>query len=178
MRLKNKTPAPLAGGYRGGSALCGGFGSNHISPIDTILTRLDGVRQAARGWVARCPAHDDRSPSLALDVGADGETVLLHCFAGCSASEVLASVGLSLADLFARPAEPIGVRRHERQRIAVEAGWRAALSTVIKESTIIEVAAGDLKQGVQLSEEDRTRLATAAAKIHAAWEVLHGHRRY
>lgn len=178
MRLKNEAPAPLAGGYRGGSALGGGFSLNHSSPIDTILPRLEAVRRVARGWTARCPAHEDRSPSLALDVGTDGQTVLIHCFAGCSAAEVLAAVGLNLADLFARPTEPIGGRRHERQRIAVETGWRAALSTVIKESTIIEIAASDLKRGVQLSEEDRTRLATAAARIHAAWEVLHGHRRY
>lgn len=178
MRLKNEAPAPLAGGYRGRSALGGGFGSNHSSPIDTILPRLNAVRRVARGWIARCPAHEDRSPSLALDVGTDGQTVLLHCFAGCAASEVLAAVGLTLTDLFARPVESIGMRRHERQRINVETGWRGALSTMITESTIIEIAAGDLKRGVQLSEEDRNRLVTAATRIHAAWEVLHGHRRY
>ena len=33
----------------------------------TILDRLDGVRPTGDGrWIARCPAHDDRSPSLSI----------------------------------------------------------------------------------------------------------------
>lgn len=64
-----------------------------------LLDRLDGVRATGSGrWIARCPAHQDRSPSLSVRELGDG-TILLHDFAGCAAHEVLAAVGLSLADL-------------------------------------------------------------------------------
>jgi hypothetical protein len=45
-----------------------------------IAKHLAG-RKAGSGWVARCPAHDDRNPSLSLK-DADGR-VLVHCHAGC-----------------------------------------------------------------------------------------------
>ncbi|MEO1089344.1 MAG: toprim domain-containing protein [Pseudomonadota bacterium] len=40
---------------------------------------------------ARCPAHDDRSPSLGLKVGQKGQAVV-HCYAGCDARDVLSAL--------------------------------------------------------------------------------------
>jgi hypothetical protein len=48
--------------------------------------------------VARCPAHDDRTPSLKIDRGRTGN-VLLFCHAGCDVRDVLSAVGLTLADI-------------------------------------------------------------------------------
>jgi hypothetical protein len=48
--------------------------------------------------MARCPAHDDRNPSLSVSVK-EGK-LLLHCFAGCPAEAVLNAVGLSWRDLW------------------------------------------------------------------------------
>lgn len=53
---------------------------------ETIAHALHGRRTGA-GWVARCPAHDDRSPSLSLRE-AEGK-VLVHCHAGCSQADVI-----------------------------------------------------------------------------------------
>jgi putative DNA primase/helicase len=47
------------------------------------LARALGGQRNARGWMACCPAHDDRTPSLSIADGAEGR-VLLTCFAGCS----------------------------------------------------------------------------------------------
>ena len=47
------------------------------------LARALGAQRNARGWMARCPAHDDRNPSLSIADGADGR-ILVTCFAGCS----------------------------------------------------------------------------------------------
>ena len=47
------------------------------------LARALGGRRSGHGWVARCPAHRDRQPSLSIADGADGR-ILLTCFAGCS----------------------------------------------------------------------------------------------
>lgn len=56
----------------------------------SIATALSG-RKAGRGWSARCPAHDDRNPSLSIRDSANGG-VLVKCFAGCSKNEVIASL--------------------------------------------------------------------------------------
>jgi len=66
--------------------------------VEVLLARLEGVRPAGpRSWVARCPAHDDRDPSLSVSVK-EGR-VLLHCFAGCAPDAVLGAVGLTWRDL-------------------------------------------------------------------------------
>ncbi len=62
-----------------------------------IADLLHGKRCGA-GWMARCPAHDDRTPSLSIDMGRDGR-VLLHCHAGCSYDAVVTALGLTAADL-------------------------------------------------------------------------------
>lgn len=66
---------------------------------DTLLSRLDAVRQTPRGWTAKCPAHDDKSPSLSIAEGADGR-ILLHDFGGCPPSDIVAALNLELKDLF------------------------------------------------------------------------------
>ena len=71
--------------------------------IDALLDRLDGVKQTAPNrWIARCPAHDDHSPSLSIRELADGR-ILIHCFPGCDPSDVLAAVGLQMTALFPEP---------------------------------------------------------------------------
>ncbi len=53
-----------------------------------------GITRALRGvWhgrygTARCPAHDDRLPSLSISNGNDGR-LLLTCYAGCSFREII-----------------------------------------------------------------------------------------
>lgn len=51
-----------------------------------LVERLGG-RWTANGGLCRCPAHEDRTPSLSVRPGRT--RLLLHCFAGCSAEEVL-----------------------------------------------------------------------------------------
>jgi len=69
-------------------------------PIERVLPRLQRVREVGPGrWIACCPAHNDRSPSLAIRE-AEGGKVLLRCWAGCPTAEVLAVLGLTWQDLF------------------------------------------------------------------------------
>ncbi len=78
-----------------------------------ILQRLESVRSTGSGsFVARCPAHDDRRPSLSIKLESDRD--LLHCFAGCSADAVAGAVGLRLADLFTEPHARIESARNRR----------------------------------------------------------------
>jgi|TARA_R100000501_G_C2536759_1_gene57330 hypothetical protein len=81
-----------------------------MTPAQRLLDRLEKVRQTGDGrWMARCPAHDDRTPSLSIKECDDGR-LLMHCFAGCPAGDVLTPVGLSLGDLF-----PEGMRSHHKR---------------------------------------------------------------
>jgi hypothetical protein len=73
-------------------------------PFPRIIALLEskGLKVSRRGdnhATSQCPNHDDRHPSLSLSEGDDGR-VLLHCHTGCNPSEIVASLGLSLRDLF------------------------------------------------------------------------------
>jgi putative DNA primase/helicase len=57
---------------------------------ETIAKALGG-RKAGGGWMARCPAHDDREPSLSICYGNDGK-VLVCCHAGCGQRRVIAAL--------------------------------------------------------------------------------------
>lgn len=54
------------------------------------IARSLGGRKSGAGWMARCPAHKDRSPSLSLR-DADGR-VLIYCFSGCEQARVIAAL--------------------------------------------------------------------------------------
>jgi hypothetical protein len=56
---------------------------------ETIAKALGG-RKVGQGWTARCPAHDDREPSLSIR-DADGK-VLVRCHAGCDQRDVIAAL--------------------------------------------------------------------------------------
>ncbi len=72
-----------------------------IATLETILQQLHGVRPQRDGsWIARCPAHDDREPSLHVSLTED--RILLHCFAGCSVDSICRALGITTADLFLR----------------------------------------------------------------------------
>ena len=65
-----------------------------------LLERLTKVKSKGRdNYYAQCPAHQDSSPSLSVKLLPDGRT-LIHCFAGCSAHDVLTSVGLGWDALY------------------------------------------------------------------------------
>lgn len=71
-------------------------------PIYRVLEQLQRVRQLRDGhYMAICPHHDDHDPSLSIGEADDGTgTVLLHCFAGCTSTEIVKDIGLEMADLF------------------------------------------------------------------------------
>ena len=57
---------------------------------ETIAKALGG-RKAGSGWTARCPAHDDRTPSLSIRDAEDNK-VLVRCHAGCDQERVIAAL--------------------------------------------------------------------------------------
>jgi putative DNA primase/helicase len=57
---------------------------------ETIAKALGG-RRAGATWMARCPAHADREPSLSIK-DADHGKVLVRCHAGCNQQQVIAAL--------------------------------------------------------------------------------------
>jgi 5S rRNA maturation endonuclease (ribonuclease M5) len=70
-----------------------------VTPYDRVREALEAAGHPVRNGSARCPAHDDKSPSLSLSEGGEGK-VVVHCHAGCATDAVLAALNLTLADLF------------------------------------------------------------------------------
>lgn len=70
-------------------------------PVVGLLSRLRGVQPSSNGWIARCPAHADASPSLAIAEGTDCRA-LVYCHAGCETTDVLNAINLEHSDLLPR----------------------------------------------------------------------------
>ena len=66
--------------------------------VEDLLSRLDGVRHTRSGWMARCPGHEDRDPSLSVREGDRG--ILIRCWAACTLESICAALGIRVADLF------------------------------------------------------------------------------
>lgn len=144
---------------------------DHAS-ADVLLHRLDGVQRAGTGWRARCPACEGRSRKLSI-AESDGR-VLIHCFGGCAAADVLAAVGLRWSDLRPPRHWPQSPEERRRARRALQqAGWAAALGVLALESRIVLLAARELwAVGGLGSVEDGKRLAQAVERIAGAASVL------
>ena len=67
--------------------------------IAEFLNHFQGVKKTGNGWLARCPAHDDKQASLSISIGEDGR-ILLKCFAGCDTEHIIKALGLEWNDLF------------------------------------------------------------------------------
>lgn len=130
--------------------------------IDNILNRLDRVKDIGNGkFLACCPAHDDKSPSLSIRETDDGR-VLLHCFAGCDPESVLDALGLKFSDLYP---EPLGNHfKPIKQRVSA----REILASLDHESLVVAIIGADFIQRKSLDDETWQRLATAVNRINSA----------
>lgn len=70
--------------------------------VAAILAKLQKVKSHGGSWMACCPAHEDRNPSLSIAEGKDGR-VLLTCHAGCTFESIRAALGAGVDDFFAGP---------------------------------------------------------------------------
>ena len=131
-----------------------------MRPVDKLLSRLDRVTERSDGqYLACCPAHEDKSPSLSIKE-VDGGRVLVYCFAGCTAAEVCASVGLELRDLFRVGESP------QSYQVGPRLSHRDLLALLATEANVVYLVADMLYHGKELSEQDRNRLEGAWSRIY------------
>ena len=140
---------------------------------ETLLARLDGVKPYGRGWRAICPSCGGRSGKVSITDGDDGR-VLVHCFGGCSALEVVQAAGLDLTDLFPEriSANDTPEDRRRIRRAAREGQWAAALAVLQFEARVVTICARDMIEGRELDWDDFCRLVKAAERIEDAEQVL------
>lgn len=140
-----------------------------MSGLDKIIDRLSaaGIEHRRTGddsYMACCPAHRDRSPSLSLKGLHDGR-VLMHCFAGCSWDEIL----------FVLDMEPADIMPPENNYKPVTTALKSAEKRFIRDVQLAVVQA-QISRGERLSESDKQ--AVIQAKIDgmrqqtkAPWEI-------
>ena len=135
-----------------------------MSNLDKLLNSLDQVKRIGDGkYKAICPAHDDRSPSLAIK--SDGDRLLIHCLAGCETIDVLGAIGLDFSDLMP---EKVGgnFKKDKKPFYAID------LLNIIKfEATLAYIYASDMAKGLILTSADKDRLLLASSRINHAYEV-------
>jgi hypothetical protein len=135
---------------------------------DALLSRLTKVRGRNGSWIACCPAHDDRSPSLSIRE--EGDRVLVHCHAGCNVADVLGAVGLDMTDLY--PPQPEPGPQPPHKRVKLYAG--DVLRCLHSEALVVMVAAHNVASGIRLTPEDMERLRTAWQRIDEGMEAVNG----
>jgi hypothetical protein len=60
--------------------------------IEELAAAFEGVTMRNHGFIARCPAHPDRSPSLRVEAGNTGW--LVKCYSGCTFFDIVTAAGL------------------------------------------------------------------------------------
>lgn len=137
---------------------------------DKLLNQLTKVKRTGReSWIACCPAHQDKNPSMTITEKDDGR-VLVHCFAGCSVDSILGAVGLTFSDIYPeREADPYAPVKPERMPF----NPRDVLAAVSTESLITAIAASQLAQGIPLPKPDRNRLLVAVERLQEAARICH-----
>jgi hypothetical protein len=132
--------------------------------VNDLVARLEKAKRTSRdSWIACCPAHKDRTPSLTVRSLDDGR-ILIHCFSGCGAADVMDAIGLETADLF-----PKALADHLP---AVRQPFSATdvLRALRREAAIIALSSADLAEGKAV---DRDRVFLASERIADACEYIH-----
>lgn len=136
------------------------------------IARVLHGRKCGGGWVARCPSHGDREPSLSLR-DADGR-VLVYCHAGCAQSDVIRA--LRSLDLWPAAEAYTAAERREygRRRRADERLMRAAHYFTVAARAMVEAALDTADHPDRIGLTDLLRdLRDAPLMLYADWRVHH-----
>jgi hypothetical protein len=134
----------------------------NTSPLDTLLPRLKNVKKAGSSkWSARCPAHEDKGPSLAIRQCDDGR-LLIHCFAGCQTTSILDAIGLELSDLFLRTDDPDSPHKPLHKPYYPTS---AHLKSLYNSLVVISISAAQLYDNYEFSDADLLALRDAALTL-------------
>jgi len=134
--------------------------------LQKILNNLQKVKRTSDGkYIACCPAHNDRTASLAINDNGDGR-ILLNCFAGCDTYSILNAIGLDWSDVM--PESAIG---HTLKPVKTIIYATEALSIIKFETQVILAIAFEMKKRGLADNDMIERLDKAMQTIHKAMEA-------
>ena len=143
--------------------------------VERVLHKLSGVKPIGNGWVARCPAHDDKVQSLQISERTD-QSVGLHCHAGCPKDALLQAMGLQFGDLYESA--------DKGKQIVATYDYRALDGTLLyqavrffpKEFRQRRPEAGRLVVGYASAQGETSRLPVTDLKGHNIVVVVEGEK--
>jgi len=141
-----------------------------MNKLDGFLSRLTKVRATGKGsWLACCPAHGDKTPSMSVTEGQDGR-VLVHCFSqGCSVDDIANSLGLSVSDLM-----PDNVGYHRLRPKSRPFNAMDVMQAIRSDLYQTLVVAKDIQKGKVLTEDESLSFAKAIGRIEVAIQLSGG----
>lgn len=119
--------------------------------LERLLSSLEKVEKLPPGnhqarYRACCPAHGDKNPSLSITLS-NSDTILLKCWAGCSAHEVVHAVGMEMTDLFPE-------QKNHAAPVKRPFSADQAAKTIASDAMTIATAAAKLRKSEPLSQDD------------------------
>ena len=138
-----------------------------MSKLDNFISRLQKVRKTGTtSWMACCPAHGDKNPSMTISEGTDGR-VLVHCFSHqCSIDEITGAVGLEVKDLM-----PDNLGFHRVKPLRMKVNPRDALYAVRDDMTEALIYMKRLQRNEVISMDDSLRFSRIAGRLQMAIEL-------
>lgn len=134
-----------------------------MTPIETVLSRIDAKSTGTDRWRACCPAHGGTNPSaLSIGIGDNG-AVLLRCWQGCDVEQIVGALGLDLTDLFPARQQPRSGSGPLKRRRLISAGQ--ALDLLHDEAQIVALCAINIAHGTKLTLGDIERVMLAAGRV-------------
>lgn len=119
--------------------------------LELLLSRLEKVkRNGDQSWMACCPAHDDKDPSMAVTV-TDAGKVLLKCFCGCSAPEIMGALGLPMSVLFHPESRKYSSNTEDLRKRMRD---RQFMRDIAKDAMVVAMAASHIRNGDKCTDED------------------------
>lgn len=132
------------------------------TPAEILIPKLEKVRKRGSGsWMACCPAHEDKRPSLSVRSFQDG-SISVKCFAGCSTADVLAAVGLNPSDLFPRQHNDYAPGYSQRPGPP----WKDLITYLREDLQVVQIGAARLAAGDELTKSDLDRLGIVALHVY------------
>lgn len=134
--------------------------------IENILSQLRKVKKTGSNrWLACCPAHEDKSPSLSIMQNDTGK-VFVHCFAGCEGEAIMASINMTLSDLYPDRIEPPNGTGKKPLYNPFD-----VLKALAGQAQIVAMLGGALADH-PLSDRDREALFKAVGRINSALKIV------
>ena len=112
-----------------------------------------------------CPAHQDKTASLSIKNLPD-ERILIHCFAGCAANDILEAVGLTFDDIVPK-------RLGDFKPVSKPFNPYAVLKSISNETLLVALAGLEVANGKTLPQEDKDRLMIAVNRLREAYQICH-----